>query len=695
MARPQLRNPQQPHSWRLLLGAYEFLASLRLAVFVIFATAAVLACATFIESGYGTEAVRFAVYGSWWFAALLGLLGVNVLAAALIRLPWKRHQTGFVITHAGILVLLVGCVQSWFGGIDAQMGVFEGRTGRIAFENTQHFELEARRDDRPDESPRIIRVPFASGPFNWRDYSSDLLPRTSVDATRLYWLPWRLAHRDWGTIYDRDGIQLTVLDYLSDSRRTPGDPLKLRVQSARDGLPGATEPPWEPVELAGRDASDPHGGQGRSLDNRTQLPHGARIVFWVASSQAETDAFANTSPEGKLGREGQFVFWVAGRRVVLPADAFTKRSRISLGEGTGIEVELVRIESRFNAAEFRVHSGKSQPRRMVLAADFPDLSLQDVEGGVYGAYWLETAAEPVDPAAKGDMKQQARLPRIDILQGVDKRLHYRAWRSPTVEQSGEVPGGGGRVVVFQKSKFQTAFFVEGFRPHDQPGSNLEPVAFAKKQNSQQKTRQARVRLTVDGRSETFWLEGQAADPLHSPPEPAQLHAQPGKGRRATLSLSWDKVDVGFQLYLHKFDRRLDPGTGQASHYSSLVDLCDLSDPPKHVQQKVLITLNEPVNFSDPATSRSYRVYQEAFRGPMKPGDPLFDMLAGGTDREELYLSWLTVNYDPGRGLKYFGCLMIVAGIATMFYMKAYFFKPRAARPATVPATVPLDDPVAK
>ena len=47
-------------------------------------------------------------------------------------------------------------------------------------------------------------------------------------------------------------------------------------------------------------------------------------------------------------------------------------------------------------------------------------------------------------------------------------------------------------------------------------------------------------------------------------------------------------------------------------------------------------------------------------------------------RDELFLSWLTVNYDPGRGLKYFGSMMIVAGIATMFYMRAYFFARRSS-----------------
>ena len=39
---------------------------------------------------------------------LLAFLGDNILCAALIRYPWKKRQTGFVITHAGLLILLAG-----------------------------------------------------------------------------------------------------------------------------------------------------------------------------------------------------------------------------------------------------------------------------------------------------------------------------------------------------------------------------------------------------------------------------------------------------------------------------------------------------------------------------------------------------------------------------------------------------------
>jgi hypothetical protein len=100
----------------------------------------------------------------------------------------------------------------------------------------------------------------------------------------------------------------------------------------------------------------------------------------------------------------------------------------------------------------------------------------------------------------------------------------------------------------------------------------------------------------------------------------------------------------------------------------------------------LITLNEPITRTDPSTGRSFRIYQEGFDGPWKPGSPEYDEQLGGIvlrgeemPRDELYQSTLTVNYDPGRGLKYFGCLMIVAGIATIFYMKAYFFARRPRR----------------
>ena len=84
----------------------------------------------------------------------------------------------------------------------------------------------------------------------------------------------------------------------------------------------------------------------------------------------------------------------------------------------------------------------------------------------------------------------------------------------------------------------------------------------------------------------------------------------------------------------------------------------------------MITLNAPADFSDPRTGRTYRLFQEGFDGPWTPEDPKFDKLAGDDrNRDHIYLSQLTVNYDPGRSLKYAGCLLVIMGIAVVYFVR--------------------------
>lgn len=694
MARPKLRSPDQPLLVRCLLGMYEGLASLRLAVLLIAASAVVLAWATFVESWFGTEAVQFGIYQTWWFAAIVALLGLNVLAAALIRVPWERRQTGFVITHAGIIVLLVGCLLSRLGGIDAQMPVFEGSAGHVAFENTQHFELKVQPTGQDKAEPTTINIPFAAGPFNWQDYSADLIRVPWRHYPTLYWLPWRLAHRDWGTIYNDQGIQLEVLDYYSDSRLAPAPPLKLQVHAGGDNKSNknqhnAPDAAWTSVSLDVRGIADPHSSHGRmGLGSRQQLSDGTRIVFWVAKNKAETEAFLQSGPVSPLGNEGQLVFHVAGQKYPIPIEKFEQKTRQPLGS-TGIEVELDRLDPQFLGAVLRIHAPDTQPQRMVLLADFPEFSQQDYQHGVYGEYWVDTTKRSKESkeASKDSPESihQPERPRIDIVQGADRKLYYRTWHSPQFGVVAPLPLGGTKITAFEKSASPVTLIVKQFTPHDQPGLKLQPVPFAAKRSNELKQRRVHLRLTVDGHQQEFWLAGLPKDPFGLIVDNDQQHMVNGKDRQVTVTLPWDKIDLGFQLHLHKFQRKLDPGSSQASHYSSLVELLDRDGNKVHKirgntddkDNLIRITLNQPVNFFDPATGHSYRIYQEAFRGPWKPGDPEFDQLVGGSGtREELFLSWLTVNYDPGRGLKYAGSLMIVAGIAAMFYMRVYFFRPR-------------------
>jgi hypothetical protein len=689
-----------------VLWCYRALASLKLAVVLISASAVVLAWATFVEREYGTKAVHFGIYGTWWFAGLVFLLGLNVLCAAAIRFPWKKYQTGFVITHAGILVLLSGCWLSWLGGIDAQMPIFEQTAARRAFVDTQHFELAvygSAPESGIDATPEMIRIPFVAGPFNWNDYE------------RLSWFPWRLSRRDRGVVYDRDGVRLEVLDYLSDSKSAAVPPLKLQVRTRAGKQPAApadakaspASPPapapqgtaagpeaWQSVELSIQDASNPQASHRRmGLGARQQLPSGQQIVFWVAGSQAETDAFLNSRPEGPLGSKGQIVLYVGGKRHVFPLDSFAPGSRVPLGD-TGLQVELVELDSRFWGVSLRVIAPGEKPQRLMLLADYPEFSLQDKEHGIIGTYWREGGPAPASeagPPEPGALRGIGR-PRIDVVQGVDGQLYYRAWKSPQVEALAPLPRDGTPCVAFAGSQEQLTWRVEEFTPHDRPGETVQAVPFSAKKESNRKVRRALVELTVDESSERFWLDGLEMNQFEFPPRDHQRKVVYGNGRRAAVMLANDEITVGFRVRLLNFNRKLDPGTSMASHYSSKVTfLADDGKPPdpndfgkdddtEVLRKDVLITLNEPVSFSDPRSRRSYRLFQESFAGPWRPGDEQFDQIVpAGNPLDQLFVSFLTVNYDPGRGLKYTGSLLIVAGVGIVFYMRAYFFRRRGRK----------------
>jgi len=130
------------------------------------------------------------------------------------------------------------------------------------------------------------------------------------------------------------------------------------------------------------------------------------------------------------------------------------------------------------------------------------------------------------------------------------------------------------------------------------------------------------------------------------------------------------VELGFQVRLRRFRRKLDPGSAMPSHYSSRVDFLDRGDPPNVLREGVEIKLNRPVDFTDPSNGRTYRLFQSGFDGPWFPGQAMFDHHADEKrDRGHVYMSKLSLNYDPGRLWKNLGSLLIIAGIVMVYYIR--------------------------
>ena len=235
-----LSTPHQPPWIRFPLKVFESLASLKLAVFVIFGTAAALAWATvYVERIYGDKGVQFAVYGTWWFAGLLALLGLNVFCAAAIRFPWKRYQTGFAITHLGISVLLFGCLLT--GAAAASMPSCRSTKGpwrHWAFEDEAHIDLEISRTAAgSEEKPDLVRLPFLRRAVQLGRLQHPLAAIFAADEPhRLVWFPWQLAAAIGACYTRRTASSWEVLDYLGDSEAD-------RTGRRRRGLSGIAARP--------------------------------------------------------------------------------------------------------------------------------------------------------------------------------------------------------------------------------------------------------------------------------------------------------------------------------------------------------------------------------------------------------------------------------------------------------------------
>lgn len=114
-----------------------------------------------------------------------------------------------------------------------------------------------------------------------------------------------------------------------------------------------------------------------------------------------------------------------------------------------------------------------------------------------------------------------------------------------------------------------------------------------------------------------------------------------EGQMYVVSYMNRRLPMGFDMRLKEFKVGRYQGTLRAASYESLVEVPGLGER--------LISMNEPLKHA------GYTFYQASFQSDPATGQPI--------------ASILSVNHDPGRGLKYFGSLLIVFGAIHLFYLK--------------------------
>ena len=237
-------------SLRGIDAVYRFLASLKLAVFSLSSLAASLAFATWFESSYGTTAAQDYVYKSTWFAVLLAFLAINILCAALIRFPWKKRQTGFVITHAGLLVLILGSYWSMRTADEGTVGMLEGETRSEMVRRNDPVIRVRELDPHTQEPGRSYELHFKPGPFPWGDGQAHLHNLFDLTLSTLSGGKMPMPSRTGETLSQPgDPFTLVVKKHIPASAPTVlheadpgGDPMaRIHLQFKAPGMPQARE----------------------------------------------------------------------------------------------------------------------------------------------------------------------------------------------------------------------------------------------------------------------------------------------------------------------------------------------------------------------------------------------------------------------------------------------------------------------
>ncbi len=133
-----ISNSSQRPAWQRN-PIFEFFASLKLAVVLLAVIIVAAIAGTLYESSFDAKVSRAYVYGAPWFNLWLVLLGANLACSALSRWPWRKHHLAFLITHLGIITLLIGSLIGRIWGIEGTITLFKGEppTSRLLVDERQ------------------------------------------------------------------------------------------------------------------------------------------------------------------------------------------------------------------------------------------------------------------------------------------------------------------------------------------------------------------------------------------------------------------------------------------------------------------------------------------------------------------------------------------------------------------------------
>ncbi|MGF1579360.1 MAG: cytochrome c biogenesis protein ResB [Gemmataceae bacterium] len=665
----------------------KVLGSLQLAVTLLGLFAVIVLAGILMEHRFQTATAQQLVYQAWWFNGLLGLLAVNILFAAVKKWPFKKHQTGFVITHIGLLTMLAGGLVNAFSGTDALMVLVDTSDPEIQYKvgypqvNNQAVyndrnEIVVQTRTADDQKGRVYKADFRPGVLPWN--GEDQQRVASVDGEYgliLRFVNWlqRPLGRHWSMDLGDEG-RLEIIDYIPFAAIDPyspsaseNDPPAFKIQLESE-VAGFTRDVW----LMGDGDTQSLGGLF-AMEALGKLPKALIPEF-------------ESPPQKNIGKGLLAVLPPGAVRPIRLSEKDIRKERVPLLRGQQLPaIKIIKIgpdEKVGNAIHFAYYDHNGVRHECAMASRFGQNLVIETDGlkkprlfeqgGRNPYFWFHP---PKLPSETGRENERPLALVQFVYDQNTKQPYYRTFvrdkgnGTPySLKNAGQLNTdasehrlGGG--------KMKWVFRVPTFYEHASKEPTFRAVAIlpgqAKETDMRKYPKAIRCRLTVGEEKKEFWVKRYEAR-LEQQPEHEVIDT--GSGRKLYSVTFGNKThDVGFQVQLVEATSKLQSGTNSAASYSSNVRIWDEERGIEGEQR--FITMNQPLKH------RGYTFYQSQLEKVTHHDEKGRKKQTIDAHGRPVEYSGFTVGADLGLGLKYRGSLLLGIGIAIMFYMRAYFFKP--------------------
>ncbi|HEU5245490.1 MAG TPA: hypothetical protein VFU09_00210 [Candidatus Udaeobacter sp.] len=625
---PRSNSSEQP-SWQRN-PIFEFFASLRLAVVLLAVIIVAAIAGTLYESSFDAKVARAYVYGAPWFNLWLVLLGANLACSALSRWPWRKHHLAFLITHLGIITLLIGSLIGRIWGIEGTITLFKGEpsTNRLLVNERQ------------------LRVHDVDGTV--KGYPAEFLHHP----------PTPKQPRDLGLL--ASGARLNIVDYA------PAIEGKLNPKPLNDGGAPALHFTIATAMMSQHLdgwllADDPQNGNFSMGLANIELKRGSAPPSISTkdkteeSTDIEESIFAfSKAPEEQIGHVRTGGSTGAKVRLEQPQNGNKGRVLISLGEkeasfdvadSLGREVTIentpftLKIENYW--ADFRIENGKpsslsDQPNNPAVLVTIrgKGVPASAAETNSHGsATELATTGGPPTMPAPGEQTPN----HLTLFIADDGTISYELASRKNGNSSGKI--ALNKPLPTGWADWQLT--IEKTMPHAASSMDFNPINSETAPASTDLPDGVRLRIQQNG--ETFERWAPAGWQITIPTLPSPTMAAYG----------WKTVSLPIGLELLDFEVKRNEGSDSPAGFKSTLRIVTADGDTA----TGACWMNHPFSYPDTWwhtwTGLTYKISQASW------------------NPENLRQSTVQILRDPGWLLKWIGSLLVVIGVFMMFYLQPY------------------------